>query len=145
MTLSLCYKSQLKRKTIVERSQALLIQFKRVTQAATTERIVIKNMNVAHHIMNKKHCWDRVVPLSGNVEIDFRKAKALLEELGIYQEKWIIDKPEFFPMDKPKIKRSVHEMKYRGNEIKAIFETNIETGESFLQNAFVKNLKVPNE
>ena len=46
-------------------------------------KIFIKNSNVQYHVMQPKHAWDELLKLSGNVEDDFKKVAALLEENNI--------------------------------------------------------------
>lgn len=45
--------------------------------------VVPHNPNVAPHVMQKKHGWDKYVRLSGNRSEDFKKVTAFLEEIEI--------------------------------------------------------------
>ncbi len=45
--------------------------------------VIPHNPNVAHHVMQKKHRWDKYVRLSGNRSEDFKKITTFLEEIEI--------------------------------------------------------------
>ena len=80
--------------------------------------------------------------MTGNIEKDIGTVKALLEELQVLNPKYITRDVKHFPPGNPKIARFTHEVAYKKEIIRAIVEMNVETGEKFLQNAFVLNPKV---
>lgn len=103
-----------------------------------TEKFSIKVPNVKPHVLQKKHAWDKLVKITGNIDEDFNKVIKLLEESKITNQP-PIQPPRFFP-EKHKIKthiRSDYKTQINGKQVYAVFETSIETGESFLLNAWV--------
>src|SRR5262249_21717655 len=99
-----------------------------------TNKILVRNSNAKIHIMQPKHAWDKLIILSGDVELDSQKVLTLLEENKIYLEKYRVDKTETY---KSYI-RYEHQMKINEYEVKAIFNKNLETGDLFLNDAWVK-------
>jgi|GEM_PF-5795187 len=63
--------------------------------------------------MQKKHRWDQLLKLHGNVEQDFEKVIQLLEEHGIHDKKYMIKEAEpfLFPKKHPKILKTIYEKK----------------------------------
>jgi len=100
-------------------------------------KIFVKNSNVQFHIMQRKHAWGNVVKITGNTEKDFAKVIALLEENNVTEKAYLIGNPQLFPENFPKIKKAIHEKKIMSYLVHTEFETNIETGITFLQDAWV--------
>ncbi|MGL4348413.1 MAG: hypothetical protein ACRCSV_03020 [Chlamydiales bacterium] len=103
-----------------------------------TEKFSIKVPNVKPHVLQEKHAWNKLVKITGNIDEDFNRVIKLLEESKITNQ-LPIRKPKIFPKDS-KIKthiRSEYETQINGLNVQAVFETSIETGESFLYNAWV--------
>lgn len=78
--------------------------------------------------MQKKHAWDKLLPLTGNLQEDFKQVMRLLEESGIQSEKYLKGKPMPWPPKKPTIVRCDYEMVIKGHLVRAIFEAYLETG-----------------
>lgn len=97
-------------------------------------RIVAKTPNAQFHIMQKKHAWDKLVNLTGNVEEDFKRVALLLEENSILSEEYFLRSQMF---SQNKIIRSDYKKTINGFNIQAIFETHVETNQTFLQDAWV--------
>lgn len=129
-TLRSCAKSKKECAIILERSASHATTRQVTTNAAKAGKIVPLDGNKISHIMQKKHAWDKVIPITGNKTEDFKKAAALLEEQQILS----------------KIS-GVKELKYGRKQI--ICETNVSgytieahfiqhpTGETLLNNAWV--------
>lgn len=139
LTLECCATSQAKQVKILEESAKRAgIREALIAESAKTSKILIKNSNVKHHIMQKKHAWDKVVKLSGNVEEDFKTVVILLEKNDITNKAFIKGIPTSFPKPVPKIIRSDHERIIGDFIVEAVFETYMETGQIFLKDAWVK-------
>lgn len=99
-----------------------------------------KFSDAQHHIMQKKHAWDKLITLSGNVEEDCRKVVALLEEHGI-QNKLYFKEVSKFPIN-PQIENGIlvynHAKEIHGHTVEAFFEIYTKTGEMFLQDAWIR-------
>lgn len=98
-----------------------------------TGKILVQNKNKQIHIMQPKHAWDKVIKLTGNVEEDCKNVVKLLEEHQIFLEKYRFRPAENFE----NIARYTHQMEINDFQIKAIFNKNLETGEMFLNDAWV--------
>ncbi len=134
-----CSTSEAKKTTILEQSIKRISKVQNTFKLTAPSKIRIKTKDAAYHILQKKHCWDRVVKITGNIDEDFLSVQKLLEELKIYEKKFLKSKPLVYPKDAPILTQSVHQATFNGHEIRAFFESNIETGECYLQNAFVLN------
>lgn len=102
-------------------------------QGAKSGRIVVKSPNTQFHIMQEKHAWDKVIKLTGNVEQDCKRVLQLLEDNHILLEKHRLEPTRNYK----NIIRYDHQMKINGYQVLAIFNKNLETGEVFLNNAWV--------
>ena len=87
--------------------------------------------------MQKKHAWEKVVGLTGNLEEDFDLVIKLLEQHNITNKKFIKGKPFLFPSNLSKIEKVRYRTTINSFEVEAEFETYLETGESYLQDAWV--------
>lgn len=132
-TLESCSASHVKQAKIIEESTKRAIAKTGFKQG----KIFVKNSNVQYHIMQKKHGWDKVVMLSGNIENDFARVIALLEESNISDKAFLIGDARLFPEKAPKIMKVVHEKPIGLCKVHAEFEINIEMGTIFLQDAWV--------
>ncbi len=112
-----------------------------LVEAKSTNKILWKSPNVKPHVMQPKHCWDKVVKLTGNLDKDFEQVIKLLEEINIIDPQYLFRGPLPYPSANsklnPLIHKKVHVAKYKGVEIEAHFEHYIETGETFLKNAWI--------
>lgn len=102
-------------------------------KSANAALIVVKNPNVPFHVMQKKHAWEKLIILTGNVEEDFRKVKAFLEEQNLtsyqYSKKTI--------RISEGITRREHEKIILNEKVKVVFNEYTNTGEIFLNDAWV--------
>lgn len=113
------------------------IALSKFTNPIKIKKFSINNLNVRPHVLQEKHAWDKLVKITGNIEEDFNQVIKLLEESKIIQQK-PKSKPVLYPKgSNPKIIRSDYQIEINGHQVQAVFSTNIETGESFLYNAWV--------
>jgi tetratricopeptide (TPR) repeat protein len=138
LTLESCIASQKKQAKILEESlkRAILIETS-MADYAIKGGILVKNSNTYHHVMQKKHAWDKILKLTGNLEEDFNKMKFLLEEHKIMNKEFMFKSPKHFPEKGPKVIRSDHKKFINDHEVCAVFEKHIETGEIYLKDAWV--------
>lgn len=109
-----------------------------VAEKVKTGKIFIKSPNVITHVITPEHAWDKVIKLSGNVEEDFKRVVALLEKNNIKDPSNIKGTPTTFPRNKsPVVVRTNYEKTINGCKIEANFETYLDSGESFLKDAWV--------
>lgn len=132
-TLESCAISQANQAKILEESvrQASLREAI-ISEAKISGKILVRSSNTQSHIIQPKHAWDRIIKLTGNTEMDCRSVVILLEENNIFLEKYrknTVVRPEFTRYD--------HQMEIGGFEVKAIFNKNPESGEIFLNDAWV--------
>ncbi len=72
--LECCQASQVKQAVILQESaKRAAARAAVLKEAREAGRILFKNANARHHVLQKKHAWDRLIVLSGNVEEDSRK------------------------------------------------------------------------
>jgi hypothetical protein len=140
LTLEECLVSEEAQAVILKKSNKIAaLREKLVADAIKKGKILVKNPNVKYHIMQKKHAWEKVISLTGDVEEDFKKVILFLEENHISDQKFF--KKSFgFPEDAvvKKIIRSNYEAEIHGQLVQAVFENYVETGESFLKDAWIK-------
>lgn len=134
LTLEVCASSKVKQALIAEESAKIACAREKLVKNATKKRkILIRNPNVQYHIMQKKHDWEKIIKITGNLETDFKKVVKLLEEnkvfLEKYREKIIEYNKNFLRYD--------HKKRINGFEVQVIFNKNLETGEMFLNDAWV--------
>ena len=137
-TLESCVVSQANKAKILEESvKRASLRETLIAESVTKGQILTKNANVQYHVMQKKHAWDKVIKLSGNVEEDFQSVVTLLEKNKIQSKSFMKDNPILFPKNGPRISKSEYE-KVRNNwKVHAEFETFLETDELFLKDAWV--------
>lgn len=132
-TLQGCAASQAQRKKIINESlNRASMREVAVAESLKNGKILVRNFNTQIHIMQSKHAWDKLIKISGNVEEDCKNVIRLLEENKIYLKKYNRDLFKF-----EKHHRYDNKMKINDFEVKAIFNENIETGELFLNDAWV--------
>ncbi len=134
-TLESCAASQAKQAKILEESiKRAALREGMVVDSVKSAKILIKSSNVQYHVMQPKHAWDKVLKLSGNVEEDFKKVALLLEKESIFSKECFLRSKEF---SQGKIIRSDYQKTINGQKIQAVFETYVETNQTFLQDAWV--------
>jgi tetratricopeptide (TPR) repeat protein len=134
-TLESCAASQAKQAKILEESiKRATLREGMVVDSVKSAKILIKSSNVQYHVMQPKHAWDKVLKLSGNVEEDFKKVALLLEKESIFSKECFLRSKEF---SQGKIIRSDYQKTINGQKIQAVFETYVETNQTFLQDAWV--------
>lgn len=72
--------------------------------------------------------------MSGNVEEDFKKLTIILEEESVFSKENFLRSIEF---SEGKILISDYQKTINGHKIQAVFETYIETNQTFLKDAWV--------
>ena len=101
-------------------------------------RVIAKNGNAMCHIMQKKHDWHKLIPISGDVEKDFARVAELLEENEIFEEAYVVEEPVFFSSGDIQLRKTVHKTTINGHTVEAEFVTYLGEEEiSFLQDAWV--------
>ena len=84
LTLQQISQSNAKKIKILEEScKRITLQEQLIKEAVQKNKILTKSSNAQNHIMQEKHAWDKLIKISGNVEEDFKKVAALLEENNI--------------------------------------------------------------
>ncbi len=139
MTLEASAQSGTKKAQIISKSDSYLHRWQKGAESAKNGAIIAKNPNVQYHVMQKKHAWDRVVKLTGNVEKDFKEVVQFLERNQMYDKSHLFEGPNPFPRHSPKIHRSDYRIQVGEHQIMAVFEEYIETGEAYLKDAWVVN------
>lgn len=133
-TLECCAASQAKQAKILEESfKRALKRENIITESIKNSKILVRNSNTQIHIIQPKHNWNKLIKVSGNVEEDCKTVIKLLEDNQIFLEKYRLKSTETFE----KLIRYNHEMTINGHKVKAIFNKNLETGEMFLNDAWV--------
>jgi tetratricopeptide (TPR) repeat protein len=137
-TLESCAASQAKQAKILEESaKRAILREGMIAESINQGKILVKNSNAITHIMQPKHAWDKVLKLSGNAEADFKKLLVLLEDSNILDASCLKGKPQLFPKQAPKISKSEYEKIINNCKVHVELETYLETGEFFLQDAWV--------
>ena len=136
-TLECCIASQVKQVKVLEESAKFASVKTAYCELAKNGRIVTKCSNSQVHIMQKKHAWDKLITLSGAVEEDFAKVAFLLEEHNVIDKSYVIGNPKFYPKEAPKISKVIYEKNINGFIVHVQVETYLDTGTSFLQDAWV--------
>ncbi len=134
-TLEMCATSQTKQAKILEESiKRGTAREGMIVDSFRKGNILIKSSNVQYHVMQPKHAWDKVLKLSTNVEEDFKKVVFLLEKESIFSKECFLRSKNF---SQGKIIRSDYQKTINGHKIQAVFETYVETNQTFLQDAWV--------
>lgn len=133
-TFEICTSSPTKKAKILEESASRAFARESVIlEAVKKGKILPHNSNVQFHVMQKKHAWDKIINLSGNVEEDFKKVLILLEEEQINSFKYFKDSEEVAN----KIIRLEYEKNIFNKKVKAIFSKYPDKEQIFLYNAWV--------
>lgn len=134
-TLESCAASQVKHTKILEESAkraALRELF--AAESIKKGKILTKSSNVQYHVMQPKHTWEKVLSLSGNAEEDFKRVTFLLEKESIFSKECLLRSKEF---SQGKVIRSEYQKTINGHKIQAVFETYVDTNQTFLKDAWV--------
>lgn len=133
-TIECCVASQAKKAKILEASYKHSSARTIVVESVKSGKIVPRNANVIPHVMQEKHAWDKLIKISGNKTEDFARVSSLLEEAGIFSEKYLFETEKFH---NGKIIRSDYIKVINGYEVQACFETYTETNQTFIKDAWV--------
>ena len=137
-TIECCVASEVKKAKIIEASTKHASIRSTLTESVKMGKIVSQNPNVAAHILQKKHAWERVVKLTGDTKEDFAQVVRFLEENKILKGKQ--KNIGQFPLgtSNPKINRNRYKIEVKGQIIEADFVEYLETQEFYLNDAWVK-------
>jgi len=135
-TVECCVASKTKKAMILDASSNHSTARAIVSESVKAGKIVPRNANVIPHVMQKKHAWDKLIKISGNMEMDFAKVSSLLEESGILSEKNILRTRVFH---NGKIIRSDYKIIINNWEVQAVFDTQAGSKLFFLKDAWVVN------
>lgn len=133
-TLRVCAASQKKLLKISEESTK---RASIVVQALEKNKILVNSSNVQYHVMQKKHGWDRIITLTGKVEDDFRNVVRLLENEGVISSQY---SKQTIDIAKGIVRRE-HQKTINNYNIRVVFNEYPETGEIFLNDAWVVTKK----
>lgn len=133
-TLEACATSEVKLTKILKESSKRVLVRETLGKSLKKGQIIIRSSNVPYHVMQKKHAWDKILKLSGQVEEDFKKVGLLLEEHCILSEKHFLQSEKFAY---GKIIRADYKMIINDFEVQAVFETHVEINQTFLKDAWV--------
>lgn len=129
-----CSESLIKKTRIMEASNRHVIAREAAVQAAKTGRIVPHSANVVPHVMQPKHRWGKLLQITGRDAEDFAKVVKLLEEEKILSSKYL---ELSRPIQEGAIIRLDHVKVIKGHEVKAVFNYYVETGQTYLKDAWV--------
>lgn len=133
-TLEACAISQSKKKTILDKSASIAAKRKEtVKNAAKNGSILVKTENVSHHVMQRKHCWEKVIELSGDVKVDFKNVLKLLEKEEIISHQYLNNSTQVAEG----IIRKVYEKTILNQRVRAIVIEYGGSKEVFLNDAWV--------
>lgn len=136
-TLEFCAISPAKQTKILDESfKRASIRQTIVSESLKNGKILVKNSNSQIHIMQPKYAWNKLI---NNVEEDCKKVLKLLEDNKIFLEKYRIETIEV----RKGFIRYDHRIQINEYEVEAFFTKNLETGEIFLNNAWVVTRRSP--
>lgn len=106
-----------------------------IQETANAGEFVAQTPNHVLHVMQKKHAWDKIIPLTGNAEHDFKQVTSLLKEIKFIENskldyKFIAEKANYVKINYVGTINSL--------EIEVQLMTNLETKSTCIVNAFVK-------
>lgn len=133
-TVECCALSEVKKAAILEASSKHSTTRGIFLESVKQGKIVPGNANVIYHVMQEKHAWNKLIRLSGNIEEDFKTIAILLEKESIHSEKYLLRSKEF---SQGKIIRSDYQKTINDQQVQVVFETYVETNQSFLKDAWV--------
>ncbi len=84
--------------------------------------------------MQSKHAWNKLIALTADVEKDFQAVLSFLEKNGMFAENYLFESEKFL---QGKIIRGDYRKMINGYEVRAVFETYVETQQTFLKDAWV--------
>ena len=118
---------------ILKESSELAKKSRAILNKASRGSVVAHNSNVAPHVMQKKHMWEKVIEISGNIEEDFRKVVLFLDNQKILNGECKLNS------GRNGIKTYKYTKNYGREKIVAYFEVT-EDGIPLLRNAYVKDI-----
>lgn len=137
-TLENCTISQAKQVPIIKEStKHANFRSKIISEAASKGKILVKSSNTIPHIMKPKQAWDKLVKLTGNVEEDFKRIVTFLEEIHITDKANLKEVVKYGNNSSINVTLSEYRKTVTGFELQVFFENYLDTGESFLKNAWV--------
>lgn len=132
-TLETCAIGNTKQAKVLEEATKKFVARERLINASLKDgKILVSNANVAAHVMQKKHNWDKLIKCSGNIETDFKNVVKLLEENQI-----LLQKKYDVTNVKPNIFRVDYTIVINNHTVMADFTKYGENGTVFLNNAWV--------
>ena len=137
-TVECCVASEANKAKIIEASTKHASIRSTLTESVKKGKIVSQNPNVAAHILQKKHAWERVIKLTGDPKEDFTHIVKFLEANKILKGKR--SHIGQFPLGSksPKINRYLYEINVNSHVIEAEFIEYIESKDFYLNDAWVK-------
>jgi tetratricopeptide (TPR) repeat protein len=138
LTLQQISQSNVKKiKILEESSKRVTLQEQLIKEAVQKNKILTKSSNAQNHIMQEKHAWDKLIKISGNVEEDFKKLAALLEENNIIDKAFMKGEPQLFPATSPRINKVTYQKTIDKYTVRIECETYLDTGLTFIKDGWV--------
>lgn len=135
LTLESCVASQKNQAKILEESvKRAVIREAIVAESIKEGKILVRSSNVAPHVMQNKHAWNKIIELTGDIEKDFKSVLILLEKNGIFAEQYFLKSQKYH---QGKIIRRDYRKMINSFEVEVVFETYVETNQTFLKDAWV--------
>jgi tetratricopeptide (TPR) repeat protein len=133
LTLENCAASNAKQATILAEATKRSAARTALIESSKNGKILIKSVNVKPHVLQKKHAWNKLIKLTGNIEIDFKNVILLLEEQGISSHQYT---KKTLNVVQGVVRRE-HEKIILNQHVKVVFVEYTATGEMFLNDAWV--------
>ncbi len=138
-TLENCAVSSSKKsKILIEASNHSEIRTLIVEAAAKSNSILPSNSNVYLHVMQKKHAWSKIIEITGNDKIDFKKVVGFLEKYEIRNKKNI---HKIFKTENGTVFKVTHKMEIEGYTVVADFDVVPNLKEYTLKNAYLETIR----
>jgi len=133
-SLEACALSNKQKNIILERSSLFASQKKdAIKNAAKNGSIFIRTENTIHHVMQKKHRWEKVITLTGNKKEDFKTLLNFLQKEEIISKKYLLE----FEKVADNIFLREYEKVIGDQTVKVFVNEYIDTGKVFLNNGWV--------
>ena len=137
-----CLSVSSRRNLIIEEGSKRAQARANVIRSIKAGKIVPANPNVVPHVMQQKHAWEKLVPITGNREKDFERVIDLLEKERLFDPKYRVDvELDILTKDKRATWAVyIHRKPVRKEIIEVFFEQDATSGVLLLKNAFVRTV-----
>jgi len=133
-SLEACALSNKQKNIILEKSSLFASQKKEaIKNAVKNGNIFIRTENTIHHVMQKKHRWEKVLTLTGNKKEDFKTLLNFLQKEDVISKKYILKTQ----IVRENIRLIEYKKIIRDHEVRVFVNEYIDTGKVFLNNGWV--------